>query len=62
MKTLFARWNLDFSPRLTRHSNIRRAMRQNLRAEPKGRGNRAWKRADALDRQPGCIVWPNYAL
>jgi hypothetical protein len=27
-----------------------------------GKGNRAWKRAAALDRQPGVLIWPDYAL
>ena len=59
---LIARWNSDFSSRQTRRSNIRRVMRQNLTAHPEGRGNRAWKRADALDREPGTITWPRFAL
>lgn len=37
-------------------------MRQNLYANPKGRGNAAWRRVDAMDRQPGVLIWPDYAL
>ena len=53
-------WNLDFTKR--RRDNIRRFMRQQLRCTPKGRGNRAWKRAQAIWREPGTLIWPDYAL
>lgn len=62
MKPLLALWNLDFSKRPNRRANIRREMKTRLRCEPKGNGNQAWKRADMLDREPGTITWPNYAL
>jgi hypothetical protein len=49
---LMAEWNLSFRrDRLVRRADIRRTMRQNLRCEPKGGGNKAWKRAGRQERQ-----------
>ena len=62
MKPLTALWNLDFSKPITRRANLRRAIRNRLHMQPKGKGNKAWKRADQLDREPGTIIWPDYAL
>lgn len=66
MKNLVSYWNLDFrmdtSFANNRRNNIRRTMQQNLTARPKGNGNRAWKRAAAIQNEPGTITWPDYAL
>jgi hypothetical protein len=47
-KSLKAYWNLDFTKQ--RRQNIRHTMRQNLRSSLKGKGNKAWKRADREER------------
>ena len=63
--------DLAFSYYLARRSNdywtsqnarreARRALGQQYRANPKGRGNRAWKRVEALSRCPDSITWPDY--
>ena len=65
LKPLLARWNIEIYckvPLARRVDNVRREMRRRLRSEPKGKGNRAWKRVAALDRQPGVLIWPYYAL
>lgn len=59
MRTL-AEWNLDFTAK--RRENMKRKLHQSSRFEPKGKGNKAWKRAEALLDQPGTIVWPTYCL
>jgi len=62
MKPLLAHWNLDFSPRAKRRANLRREIRRRLRCEPKGKGNRAWRRWLAMLNEPGTLIWPDYAL
>jgi len=32
-------------------SDVRKHIRDNYRSNPKGQGNKAWKRADALEKQ-----------
>jgi hypothetical protein len=44
--TLTRAWNRDFSPQGERRNNLVRFMRQRLAVNPKGKGNRAWKRLD----------------
>ena len=44
MKSLLAIWNLDFSDRTKRRSNIRREIRQRLTCKQAGKGNKANKR------------------
>lgn len=46
---LKAAWNLDFSRE--RYGNVRRMIHLRLRCSPKGKGNKAWKRADRLERE-----------
>lgn len=46
--TIAGAWNLDFTTR--RIANIKRAMRQRLRCDPQGKGNKAWKRVSDIDR------------
>jgi hypothetical protein len=58
MKPLTALWNLDFTTR--RRANIRRAIRNRLRCDPAGKGNKAWTRVERQDREPGTITWPHY--
>jgi len=61
-KTLSA-WNLDFSPQHIRRRNMRRTLRlQSLDLSKRGKGSKAWKRVDAMDREPGTLIWPDYAL
>ena len=42
------------------HTFIRRRYSESLRLT--GKGNRAWKRAAALNLEPGTIIWPDYAM
>lgn len=60
--TIAGQWNRDFSKPQARRDNIRWSMRQNMRCNPKGKGNKAWKRVDAMYRDPSAIVWPDYAI
>mgnify|MGYP001360953019 FL=1 len=60
--TIAGQWNRDFSSRVERIYNVRRTMRQNLTCARKGRGNRAWKRYEAMMRDPAYLVWPDYVL
>jgi hypothetical protein len=60
IKPLLAVWNLDFTK--YRRANIRREIRNRITSRPKGKGAKAWKRVEALDRDPGCLIWPDYAL
>lgn len=60
--TIAGAWNLDFSDRRTRHDNLRRLIHWRISCRPKGKGNRSWKRADALEPQPGVLIWPDYAI
>lgn len=60
--TIAGQWNRDFSKPQTRRDNVRWTMRQNMRCNPKGKGNKAWKRVDAMNHAPGILVWPDYAM
>jgi len=60
MPPLAALWNRDFTR--DRRDNAKRFMSRNMRCTPKGRGNRAWKRVDAMFNDPAVLVWPDYAL
>jgi hypothetical protein len=62
MPPLICAWNRDFSKQSTRRDNIRRFMRCELRSNPKGRGNKAWKRYESMMRDPAYLVWPDYAF
>jgi hypothetical protein len=53
----------DYWTRQNARQDLRWRLAKQLRDESKrGKGNRAWKRVDALDREPGTLIWPNYAL
>lgn len=56
--TLTQLWNRTFGPKPQRRAWVRAAIRQNLRVSCKGKGHRAWKRADRLDRHADVIHWP----
>ncbi len=45
-------------------NDIRRRMRHQWAFDysKRGKGNRAWKRVDAINNEPGTILWPDYAL
>lgn len=58
--TIAGAWNLDFSK--TRPANIRHLIRQRMTCRPKGKGNKAWSRVEAMYRDPAYLVWPDYAL
>ena len=63
MGELCRRWNRAFlMPMGKRKEFARRIVMQNLRHNPKGKGNRWRRRVQALDRQPGTIIWPYYAF
>lgn len=49
LNPLLAAWNLDFSRE--RYGNARRMIHLRLRCMPRGKGNKAWKRADREMRQ-----------
>lgn len=58
-------WNMlmvRFLDRHYRRHEIRHLLRSSLRCIAPGKGNKAWKRVAALDRQAGVIIWPDYAL
>ncbi len=40
--------------------NCRRSLSRLSESQPKGRGNRAWKRLEAAQKAADCIVWPDY--
>lgn len=71
MKSLIAIWNRSYyykrhsNPRLNaihRRDDIRHEMRQRMRCKAAGKGNKAWKRYEAMLRDHACIVWPDYAI
>lgn len=66
MKITLEFWYAKLSNDYWTRTNARRDMRHRLRdqttANPKGKGNKAWKRYEALMNDPDCIVWPEYAL
>ncbi len=41
-------------------NEARRSLGQQYRANPKGRGNKAWKRVEAMHRDPELLIWPDY--
>lgn len=53
-------WNRSFGSRLAQRSLARHAIRQNLTITRSGKGNKAWRRAEALDRRADVVVWPTY--
>lgn len=71
MKPLLAIWNLSYyswdghfrgSRRAWQCYCVHRAIRERMRCNPKGGGHRAWKRYDAMMRDPRYLIWPDYAL
>ena len=46
--TIAGLWNMDFTS--NRKRNIKRAIRNRLRCEPQGKGNKAWKRVAVNER------------
>lgn len=58
---LIATWNRCFAPYLERRARCRRFMRrQYTESARRGKGNRAWKRAEALSRSTDVLCWPEY--
>jgi hypothetical protein len=55
-----ARRSNDYWARQNAARDAKRMLRQQYAARPKGRGNRAWKRVEALSRCPDSIIWPCY--
>jgi hypothetical protein len=56
--TLIALWNRTFGPKPQRRAWVRAAMRAQMRVQRRGKGNRAWRRAEQLDRRTDTITWP----
>lgn len=46
--TIAGAWNLDFTS--NRGRNIKHTIRERLRCNPQGKGNKAWKRVAANER------------
>lgn len=58
---LIAMWNRCFAPYLERRARCCRFMRQRYTDYAKrGKGTRAWKRAEALRRRADVLCWPEY--
>lgn len=43
-----------------RRKELRRHIWKNLYCRPRGKGNNAWKRVDALHRRTDVLYWPDY--
>lgn len=58
---LVAEWNSCFRPSRERRAHLRRVMRhQYTDTARRGKGNKAWRRAEALSNDPATLVWPEY--
>ena len=58
---LEATWNRCFAPYLERRARFRHCLRQRYMDYGKrGKGNKAWKRADAHLRSAFLLCWPDY--
>jgi hypothetical protein len=58
-----AKRSSDRFVRMHATGHVRRILQQQTRDHSRrGKGNRAWRRARALDNRPGVLVWPDYAL
>lgn len=58
---LEAAWDRLFAPYLERRARFRHWLRQRyMDSARRGKGNKAWKRADTLLRSAFLLCWPGY--
>ena len=58
---LEAVWNRLFAPYLERRARFQHWLRQRYDDHgPRGKGNKAWRRAEALYNRPDTLYWPDY--
>lgn len=63
MGLLAGPWNVAkhcMKDRRKRREHARGIMRANLLCSPAGKGNKAWKRYNAIFNNPSLLVWPDY--
>lgn len=58
---LESHWNLCFAPSMKRRAILLRFMRQRYcDYARRGKGNKAWKRVEAMSRRADILHWPEY--